>query len=560
MKNQCLLFLLAFICCCTGGFAQVFTPIDIFAGANSSSPGNFMDLNGKMIFSAIGDSSTGSELWISDGTTSGTTLLKDIYPGPASSAILNMAAANGKVYFSANDGTHGIELWVTDGTTTGTQIVSDINPSGGSSPKCMTAFNGKVYFSATDGTHGVELWVTDGTAGGTALVKDINPGSSDSDPFGVTLTNGLIYDIFTVFNNKLYFSANDGVHGTELWSTDGTTTGTTMVADCWAGPSSGNADIITVLGSNLIFTANDSLHGNELWISDGTGSGTSILKDINPGMSGAQVGYNSGFTAFNNKLYFQAATDATGIEMWSTDGTTSGTAIVIDILPGPGSSEAGYYGFFPFNGKLYFGASDSVHGLQLWSSDGTGAGTSLLKVLSSYTPYTSYPVGYVNYHNQLIFDASTDTINERQLWISDGTTAGTHILAPAIAPNANPLGGGPFMRIAGDNLFMSANFNSIGQELWVYNSPNTAINEVSSAEGISAYPNPFDRSVTLTGLQSREVYTVQVIDMTGRLCYSSEMSHPASTASVTIPDLNTGVYMIRLNGANGISTFRMTKN
>ena len=89
---------------------------------------------------------------------------------------------NGSLYFAANDGTHGTELWKTDGTSSGTALVSDIWPgSSGSGVGLLTNVNNNVlYFQANDGTHGTELWKTDGTSSGTVMVKDINPGSGSS--------------------------------------------------------------------------------------------------------------------------------------------------------------------------------------------------------------------------------------------------------------------------------------------------------------------------------------------------------------------------------------------
>ena len=81
--------------------------------------------------------------------------------------------------------------------------------------------NGELFFSATDDSiHGNELWKTDGTEEGTTMVKDIRDGSDSSNPYG-----------FTEFNGELYFVADDGVHGFELWKTDGTGIGTILVAD-----------------------------------------------------------------------------------------------------------------------------------------------------------------------------------------------------------------------------------------------------------------------------------------------------------------------------------------
>src|SRR5262249_42083812 len=85
--------------------------------------------------------------------------------------------------------------------------VQDINPgSAWSNPNWLTNVNGLLYFAADDGTHGNELWQSDGTSAGTVLVQDINPGSVNSDPA-----------YLTSMNNKLYFAATDPTHGRELW-------------------------------------------------------------------------------------------------------------------------------------------------------------------------------------------------------------------------------------------------------------------------------------------------------------------------------------------------------
>jgi ELWxxDGT repeat protein len=71
----------------------------------------------------------------------------------------------------------------------------------------LTNVYGQMFFAADDGVYGQELWTSDGTPAGTLLFADINPGPGSSQP-----------GAFTVWNNRLFFPADDGVHGFELWA------------------------------------------------------------------------------------------------------------------------------------------------------------------------------------------------------------------------------------------------------------------------------------------------------------------------------------------------------
>src|SRR4051812_17951906 len=85
-------------------------------------------------------------------------------------------AAGPIVYFRATNQNTGTELWRTDGTTGGTTLVKDIQPGQGSSaPELITNVSGTIYFSASGPGSGIELWKTDGTEAGTVLVKDVTP-------------------------------------------------------------------------------------------------------------------------------------------------------------------------------------------------------------------------------------------------------------------------------------------------------------------------------------------------------------------------------------------------
>lgn len=238
----------------TGGARMV---CDINPGANSSYPDNMVEFNNKLVFFAYTDA-LGYELWTTDGTSSGTTLIKDCNPGTAHGQVytgttytsvgnnhpylmvLNRykpIVYKNKLYFFASNGTNGYELWSTDGTTAGTQMVQDINPGTGNSvfPRDYVSFfgdgpqftilNDDLFFVAYDAVNGFELRKITNNSGVVELVKDIYPGNTDSQ----------IRSIIN-FNGMLYFGANDGVNGHELWRSAGTTATTSMFIDICKHP------------------------------------------------------------------------------------------------------------------------------------------------------------------------------------------------------------------------------------------------------------------------------------------------------------------------------------
>jgi ELWxxDGT repeat protein len=196
---------------------------------------------------------TGAELWKTDGTATGTILVKDINP-TGSSTPQRFIAAGDTLYFTANDGTHGPEIWKTDGTADGTQRVTDLPGPTTASPIPLAAAGGRLVFSGWVQDHssgGFEPWATDGTAAGTVMLKNINP-AGGSDP-GIARLD-LSVDA-AVVGNRLYFAATDDVHGRELWSTDGTPGGTVFEADLLAGNGSSSPDRFTNVNDHLYFTA-----------------------------------------------------------------------------------------------------------------------------------------------------------------------------------------------------------------------------------------------------------------------------------------------------------------
>jgi ELWxxDGT repeat protein len=432
--------------------------VDINPGPASSNPSHLVAIGSTTYFTAY-DGVHGLELWKSDGTAAGTTLVKDINPGSAGSNPAGpnldpyLTNVNGTLFFAADDGAHGTELWKSDGTAAGTTLVKDIFPGGdwggyygseyfmnSSSPGGLTNVNGQLLFTADDGTNGRALWKSDGTADGTVLVKDINPWGS-SDPGSLTNVNGTVF-----------FSAYGGTD-VELWKSDGTAAGTVLVKDINPGWASSVPEWLTNVNGTLFFQANDATTGRELWRSDGTAAGTALVKGIRPGSASS---YPSSLTNVNGTLFFSANDGTTGSELWRSDGTAEGTVLVKDINPTNigGGSDPNY--LVNVNGTLFFRAYDggTTTGLELWRSDGTAAGTTLVKDINPGYGWST-PQDLTNVNGTLFFTADDGTGSK--LWHSDGTAAGTVPIANLLSANLTNVNG---------TLFFEADDGVHGGELW----------------------------------------------------------------------------------------------
>lgn len=392
---------------------------------------------------------------------------------------------DGFLYFAADDGLHGRELWRTDGTREGTELVSDICPGPCSSgPVSLTVFGNLIGFDATDELHGHELWVSDGTHVGTRMPRDLCSGLCPSVR-GLTavgdrlffLTQGgaserlavtdgtaagtrivlvpegyqLLHTVGEI-EGRLAFLGPGAGNFSALWWSDGTPEGTTLALDLCASPNCPRSWANPrVVGGRIVFW--DQFYGQEIWSSDGTASGTRKIGEASmPGITET--------ISWEGSLYF-----SNNQGLWRSDGTPEGT----HRLYTSNSWESRARSMVPFDGMLLFIGGDDQRGATIWQTRGTPGST---RFVSDPVPHDKTPeLGpLTRTGNRVVFPVVSQ--NASEIWQTDGTASGTYRLAQLCGGGG---GGSPVCRsieipaspaAVGDHYLFGLAEETYGFELW----------------------------------------------------------------------------------------------
>jgi ELWxxDGT repeat protein len=345
------------------------------------------------VYSTDGSS---AELWRTDGTATGTARYFTLPNGERLDKI--SAVSGGHFFFSSyhfdrDSATNIWSIWLSDGSAAGTLQLRTLDTGLSLSSREFTTANGRVFMLVSDELFNHSIWTSDGTAAGTLPIDEL---SGDSIPLSASQ--------LTVVGDNLFFVGSSAAPGRGLWAYN--------ITDHSATSLTGEPDVIDYWYSSASVEFAGALyfdHSGELWKSDGTREGTRSI-------SAPEGVYFHNLTVVKNSLLLTGRDFEHGAELWTSDGTSDGTYLLKDILSGAGSSLdlSTPSSMPPAHNAPYavFTANDGIHGTELWGTDGTSSGTQMLAELVTATG-NSNPNHIIASHGELLFLAgglwSTDS-------------------------------------------------------------------------------------------------------------------------------------------------------
>jgi ELWxxDGT repeat protein len=384
----------------------------------SSSPRSFTELPAASVFVAW---TTGhpepspdhTSLFRTDGSAAGTAELRLCSSFCDPRAVI--VTSSGQLAFvTAYDQDHSWHIWRTDGTQAGTRQLTAVpfySLPPDSHGVTWAAGLGRFFFVAEE-LGGWTVWASDGTAPGTQRVVTLP--AAQTAPFGLVEHDGAVYFFVS--------AAEPNLGSYQLWRSGGTSATTTQVTVVAAHLFPGDLGPATSLPDGLIFAANDPGTGEKrLWRTDGTAGGTGLVAAF-----GGTLDHTPRVAGVNGLGWFWGS-DASGRQLWLTDGSEAGTRRLTSIAPF-GNFRAGAWDPFPWKDGIVFSAEDAAHGFELWASDGTPEGTGVLLDRCAGPCWAG--------EGTIAFGTTGDRIYFRDedghLWETDGTPSGSREVASVI--------------------------------------------------------------------------------------------------------------------------------
>ncbi len=346
---------------------------------------------------------------------------------------------------------------------------------GNGNPEYFAVLEDRLFFRANDGIAGEELWMFSASEG-ASLAADVAPGSGGSLP-----------DSLAAMNEKLYFGASNGIVGQTLWVYDPSNIETDAEL---ISPADGESQLTTPsalmpVNGKLYFTANDhpaSGSRQDLWLYDAAADavGSRLLADFN-----YRVPRN--FAVLDGKLYFTRQNDQFGTDLWVHDSAATDLPPAV-LLPDIALNEIP--GLLSFSGRLYTVGSDrqNQYGSELRAFDPSTPDAGFVLVADMVPGRDgSSPWSLTELDGKLYFTAGNDAYG-RELWVYDPTLPES---APTLIEDIVPgsTGSDPSDLVALDGrLYFNLSTENRLQRLMVFDPANSSAG-VSLAMDSDAYPD-----------------------------------------------------------------------
>lgn len=458
----------------------------------------------------------------------------DANSGPGSSSPLHLTQFNGKLYFYGNSGNNtGRELMEANGVSA--TLIQNINPGiansiGNDLNRPIAGLNGVVYFTADNGSSGLELYSYNGTS--AKLEADITFDADSSTP-----------DNYVVLNNRIYFTATTAAHGKELYMFNPGTS-PQRVTDINAGAANSVTGPTIAFNARVYFVANTAANGAELWAYNPVTDTAILIADIDTGAASSNP---ANFTLINNKVYFSATTFTHGRELYEFDGNSAPKRLT-DISASALSSlsPTGANAFASFNNKIYFAARDTSGARHMYTYDPANQQVALAFKINNNG--NSSPSDLVVYNNKLFFSAY-EPATGFEIYSYDGTNPPAIVEELCTGTNSTMP---QELTMVGDELYMSATDCQSGTELWGYNYKRVSVATTVQNNDALVYPNPVTNELHIQ-LQQQEPLQVSITDIYGRAVYQTQVVDEANNRHITIPmqQQPAGFYVYLVTGKSG---------
>ncbi len=386
---------------------------DLATGEESSSPSMLTPLSSCVVFSAE-TNATGRELWVTDGTLEGTRLLLDIRPGPLGADPRRLRNVNGVLYCLADDGVRQGWIWRSDGTPGGTAPLPRPTEPFRDVTDCMPFElfgDSYVYIEQLGGN--VSLWRIDTEAltavdisrERTSETRSILAAATEDRMQGADIPGAkeLLVPIVRPWTplpvrgavassgDLTFFPFRSDEHGTELWKTDGTLEGTTLVCDVYPGPASSGPTMLTFVGGVLYFTADHTREGRILWRSEGEARDTREVRPQSVGFQWPPLCPHE-MVPFLGDLVVSAVQPSRAQQGGPGIGLIRPLGGSVEYVPVLCTQEGKTdlpHDLQPVGRQLFFAFDDGIHGDDLWVMSGDLGQARLVKDIPGQDDQTS---------------------------------------------------------------------------------------------------------------------------------------------------------------------------